>query len=111
MLGEEHPRTITSASDLAGVLLDIGQLADAEVIYESVLQRRQAVLGDLHPKTVDARYYLATTLKKMGQLGSAHDVYWRVESERRQILGAAHPDTLAATARRLECRDALRGPK
>ena len=51
VLGEEHPDTMTSASNLASSLSDQGKYTDAERINREVLGAKRRVLGEEHPNT------------------------------------------------------------
>ena len=73
VLGEEHPDTLISASDLAMSLSLQAKYAEAEAMLEAALEARRRVLGDAR----------------------------RVLGDARRVLGDAHPKTLSA-ARSLE---------
>jgi hypothetical protein len=49
VLGDEHPDTMTSASNLASLLSDQGKYTDAERINREVLGAKRRVLGEEHP--------------------------------------------------------------
>jgi hypothetical protein len=51
VLGEEHPLTLTSASNLASSLCDQKKHAEAEQMYHAVLATRRRLLGPTHPDT------------------------------------------------------------
>jgi hypothetical protein len=50
-LGDDHPNTLTSASNLAATLAALGDLQAARTLAEDTLTRRRRVLGDDHPDT------------------------------------------------------------
>ena len=52
VLGEEHPDTLTSASNLAWSLADQGKHAEAEEMLQAALAARRRVLGSAHPDTL-----------------------------------------------------------
>ena len=54
VLGEEHPDTLISVSDLAMSLSLQAKYADAEAMLEAALEALRRVLGDAHPKTLSA---------------------------------------------------------
>ena len=51
-LGDDHPDTLESASNLAFDLLALGQYEQARQLAEDTLTRRRRVLGDDHPDTL-----------------------------------------------------------
>ncbi|WP_133061551.1 tetratricopeptide repeat protein [Streptosporangium minutum] len=69
--GEEHPSTLTSRGNLAGVLKDLGRLVEAEAEHRAVLGICRRVLGEKHPSTLISRNNLACVLRDLGQLGEA----------------------------------------
>ena len=92
-LGEEHPGTLTSMSNLASTLSDQGDYAGAVALQRTVLERRQRILGEEHPGTLTSMNNLASTLSDQGDYAGAVALQ-RTELERRQrILGEEHPST------------------
>jgi hypothetical protein len=61
-LGHEHPDTLTSMSNLAGVLDSQGKYGEAEAMNRQTLARREKVLGPEHPDTLTSIYCLAHLL-------------------------------------------------
>jgi hypothetical protein len=49
-LGEQHPDTLASVNNLAGVLQDQGMYEDAEKLSRRALAGREKELGELHPR-------------------------------------------------------------
>ena len=62
VLGPEHPATLTSASNLAGVLRSMGELAAAERISHRTHKVRRRTLGPEHPDTLASANNLANLL-------------------------------------------------
>ena len=62
VLGAEHPDTLTSESNLATILYNQAQYADAERIQREVLGVRKRVLGVKHPDTLISASNLTCTL-------------------------------------------------
>jgi hypothetical protein len=58
VLGDEHPDTLTTRHELAGVQRARGRLAAAEAEYRAVLDARRRVLGEEHPDTLASRWAL-----------------------------------------------------
>ena len=52
VLGETHPDTLTSRSNLAGAYQAAGRLAEAIPLLERTLADRERVLGETHPDTL-----------------------------------------------------------
>ena len=52
ILGEDHPDTLTSASQLANDLFGLGNYPQARELQEETLTRRRRILGDDHPDTL-----------------------------------------------------------
>lgn len=50
-LGEEHPKTLESADELASIYLSQGRLHEAEDLYVRVVVARRKILGEEHPET------------------------------------------------------------
>ena len=48
-LGEEHPHTLASVNDLAGLYRVEGRFAEAEPHYKHALEARERVLGRIIP--------------------------------------------------------------
>jgi hypothetical protein len=51
VLGPEHPSTLETRHEIAGMMVEQGRAADAEAEYRQVLDIRQRVLGPEHPST------------------------------------------------------------
>jgi tetratricopeptide (TPR) repeat protein len=96
ILGEEHPDTLTSLGNLAGVLEALGDLEGARGLYEQVLQGSLRVLGEEHLGTLRAMNNLASTLAAQGDLVGARAMFERAVEQSRRVLGKEHPGTLAA---------------
>src|SRR5260370_42566242 len=62
ILGEEHPDTLNSISNLARTLAAQGDLAGARRLEEPVLEARRRILGEEHPDTLTSMDNLARTI-------------------------------------------------
>lgn len=51
MLGDDHPQTLESISNLAVIRRELGDLQGAEELHGQALVARQRLLGDDHPNT------------------------------------------------------------
>ncbi|WP_203097920.1 tetratricopeptide repeat protein [Skermanella rosea] len=71
VLGDEHPDTLTSMSNLALTLGAQGNHGGARALEEQVLALRRGVLGDEHPDTLTSMNNLAGTLLHLGDAQGA----------------------------------------
>jgi tetratricopeptide (TPR) repeat protein len=62
VLGNEHPWTLMSMSNLAVVLDSQGKYEEAEEMHRQTLELREKVLGKEHPSTLASIYCLAFLL-------------------------------------------------
>ena len=96
VLGEEHPETLTSMTNLAVTLGAQGDHAGARELQERVLEAHRRVLGEEHPETLTSMTNLAVTLSDQGDHAGARELEERVLEARRRVLGEEHPDTLTS---------------
>ncbi|KAH7131165.1 TPR domain protein [Dactylonectria macrodidyma] len=94
VLGREHPDTLTSISNLAGVLQDQGKYEEAEQMDRRALDARERVLGREHPDTLMSISNLASMLGYQGMYEEAEQMNRRALDAREKVLGKEHPDTL-----------------
>ena len=95
-LGDDHPDTIASASNLALDLWYLGRYARARALDEDTLARRRRMLGQDHPDTLTSASQLANDLFKLGEYPEARGLQYEVLDRRRRILGEDHLDTLVS---------------
>ena len=98
--GDDHPDTLTSASNLALNLRWLSEYKRARALDEDTLTRRRRILGEDHPDTLTSATQLATDLVGLGHYSQARELQEEVLGRQRRILGEDHPDTLT-TARHL----------
>ena len=67
-LGDRHPVTLTSISNMGTLLMDMGQLEEARPLFEEALQARRETLGDRHASTLISIRNMGTLLKAMDKL-------------------------------------------
>jgi Tetratricopeptide repeat len=96
LLGEDHPETLASATNLAGDLSTLGEYAGARQLDEDTLTRRRRVLGEDHPDTLISASNLAADLRALGEHSAARQLDEDTLTRRRRVLGEDHPDTLAS---------------
>jgi len=93
-LGEEHPQTMITLANLAGVLGDMGQYAEALVMTERILavHRNRGTLHTLEGLT--ARKNRATLMLEAGRSQMALQELEQVATEATTALGPGHDSTL-----------------
>src|SRR3984957_18187823 len=94
VLGEEHPDTLTSMSNLASTYGNQGRWKEAEVLEVLVMETRKKVLGEEHPDTLTSISNLASTYWDQGRWKEAEVLNVLVMETRKKVLGEEHPDTL-----------------
>jgi hypothetical protein len=67
ILGEDHPDTLRSASNLAAILSRMGKMQAARNLERDTLERRSRVLGENHPLTQFSATSLASDLKELDE--------------------------------------------
>ena len=67
LLGEGHPQTATSLSNLAATLLEQGKYAEAEKYHRRALALYRKLLGEDHPLTAAAHNSLGVALQQQGK--------------------------------------------
>ncbi|KAE9392747.1 TPR-like protein [Gymnopus androsaceus JB14] len=96
VLGEHHPDTLTSMSNLALTYQEQGNLDAAQQLQEQELAQRKVVLGEHHPSTLTSMSNLALTYKNQGNLDAAQQLQEQVLAQRKVVLGEHHPSTLTS---------------
>ncbi len=94
VLGETHPSTLTSRSNLAAAYRAAGRLDEAIPLYERTLADREQVLGETHPSTLTSRNNLALAYRAAGRLDESIPLFERTLIDSERVLGETHPDTL-----------------
>jgi tetratricopeptide (TPR) repeat protein len=97
--GDDHPDTLTSASNLTLNLLWLGECQRARALDEDTLTRRRRILGEDVQDTLTSASQLATDLYwSLGSNPQARELQEEMLSRRRRILGDDHPDTLTSAS-------------
>ena len=80
VLGPEHPSTLTTMHNLAGVLRHQGEYDQARELYEQVLEveQRPEVLGPEHPSTLTTMHNLAGVLRHQGEYDQARELFEQI---------------------------------
>ncbi|KAL8873245.1 MAG: hypothetical protein Q9198_007058 [Flavoplaca austrocitrina] len=91
VLGNEHPSTLTSVSNLASVLQDQGKYEEAEQMNRRALDGSEKVLGKEHPDTLTSVSNLASVLQYQGKYEEAEQMNRRALDGSEKVLGKEHP--------------------
>ncbi|GIV22265.1 MAG: hypothetical protein KatS3mg023_4016 [Armatimonadota bacterium] len=105
-LGPDHPDTVQSLTNLAGVLEAQGKYAAARPLYERVLTIVERNLGPDHPQTAASLTDLAECLQAQGKYAAARPLYERALAIYERSLGPDHPQTAASLTDLAVCLEA-----
>ncbi|KAF2685485.1 TPR-like protein [Lentithecium fluviatile CBS 122367] len=95
-LGVQHPHTLASVNNLAGVLHDQGRYEEAESLSRRVLEGLEKELGMQHLDTLMSVNNLAGVLQDQGKYNEAEKLHRQALKGREKELGVQHLDTLAS---------------
>ena len=90
-LGERHPHTLISTSDLGKLLRAKGDFAAAEPLCREALGVQRETLGNRHPSTLASINNLGRLLKEKGDLAAAEPL------SREALHGAAREARCSAS--------------
>jgi tetratricopeptide (TPR) repeat protein len=94
VLGDEHPSTLKSMSNLAASLLGLGRLKEAEVLSVQVLEGLKKCMGEEHPETLISMNSLARIRSELGQHEEAEALRVQILEGLSKHLANEHPGTL-----------------
>jgi tetratricopeptide (TPR) repeat protein len=94
VLGHEHPSTLASMNNLAGVLDSQGKYEEAEAMHRQTLATKEKVLGREHPSTLTSMNNLAGVLDRQGKYEEAEAMHRQELAICEKVLGREHPSTL-----------------
>ncbi|KAL9591408.1 MAG: hypothetical protein Q9179_007754, partial [Wetmoreana sp. 5 TL-2023] len=94
--GKEHPDTLASMNNLAGVLGKQGNYKEAERMHRQTSTLMETVLGKEHPNTLVSMNNLAEVLGKQGNYKEAKRMHRQTSALMETVLGKEHPNTLAS---------------
>ncbi len=97
-LGDDHPNTLESASNLAHDLRALGQYEQARRLGDDTLTRRRRVLGDAHPHTLESAANLVIVRWDLEHYEQAGQLAEDTLTRRRRVLGDDHPHTLESAS-------------
>jgi tetratricopeptide (TPR) repeat protein/tRNA A-37 threonylcarbamoyl transferase component Bud32 len=96
VLGPDHPDTLSSVNNLAGLHMDKGDYSAAEPLYQRALAGYEKSLGPDHPHTLTSVNNLAKLLSDKGDTAVAEQLLQRALSGSEKSLGPDHPETLTS---------------
>lgn len=92
VLGDDHPDTAASYSNVVGNLYAMGKVAEALPLAQKALAIDQNVLGENDPITARSYNNVAMMLSGLGKLTEAQDLLRKSLEIRRSAVGEKHPD-------------------
>jgi tetratricopeptide (TPR) repeat protein len=95
-LGEVHPHTLTTKSNLAADLQALGDFDSARKLHEQTLESQKHLLGEDHPHTLATKNNLAADLQALGDFDGARKLHEQALESRERVLGREHPETLTS---------------
>jgi tetratricopeptide (TPR) repeat protein len=95
MLGEEHPDTLQSMTNLGRAIRDQGRDAEAEKLYREVLETQRCMLGEEHPDTLQSMTSLGRAIREQGRYKETEELYRELVEIYRRVRGAEDHVTLA----------------
>ncbi|WYZ41486.1 hypothetical protein EsH8_V_000381 [Colletotrichum jinshuiense] len=98
LLGEDHPDTLSSVSNLATTYWNQGRWKEAEELDVQVIETRKRVLGEEHSDTLTSIANLAATYWTQGRWKEAEKLDLEVMEIRLKALGEEDPETLSSMA-------------
>jgi tetratricopeptide (TPR) repeat protein len=93
VLGEQHPDTAQTLSDLAYLYHHQDQFEEAMHFLQRSFSIRQQVLGMEHPDTATSLNALALLYRDQGRYEEAEPFFQQALAIRKQIFGIEHPQT------------------
>jgi eukaryotic-like serine/threonine-protein kinase len=94
VLGEEHPDTLSSISNMGTLLRAQGKLDQAEPYLLESLDKARRVLGEEHLDTLISINNMGFLLESQGRIAEAEPYYRESLEKRRRVLGEDHPSVL-----------------
>ncbi len=97
ILGEDHPDTLTSASQLGLLLWYLGDYRQARQLQDDTFTRSRRILGEDHPDTILSGYPTRTGhVVTRASISTPRQLQNDTLTRSRRILGEDHPTTLAS---------------
>ncbi len=94
ILGDDHPDTITSITEMALNLSYLGRLDDSERYHREALDRARRTLDDDDEQLLQALNNMGLLLSNQGKFEEAEPYYREVLAGARRVFGEDHRNTL-----------------
>ena len=94
-LGPRHPETATTATNLAGMLVNAGRPDAALPLLNGAIKVFEITIGPGHPRVATATSILAFAMKKKGDRKAAEALYRKALAIDEKVYGPNHEQTLA----------------
>jgi tetratricopeptide (TPR) repeat protein len=94
VLGDDHPSTLTSITNMGGLLQQQDRLGEAAIYWREALESRRRTLGEDHPDTLGSTANMGNLLAAMARDEEAERLLRRALDGRRRVLGEDHAATL-----------------
>ncbi|HZP65401.1 MAG TPA: tetratricopeptide repeat protein [Rudaea sp.] len=94
ILGEEHPDTLTSISEMGLLLENKGKLSESEPYFREALEKRRRILGEEHRDTLESIGDVGNLLFQQGKLSEAEPFFREALDKSRRALGDDSEATL-----------------
>jgi len=95
-VGHDHPDLLAARGYLAASMHEMGDVAEARALRESILAGYERILPEDHPDLLTARADLANSMSQMGDLAGARALDESVLAARERSLPEDHPHLLDA---------------
>ena len=95
VIGENHPHTLITMSNLAISYRAQGRLEETRKLEEKILELRVEILGPEHPETLYTQWCLAVSYEKDGRLVGAIELLGETVDAQKRVMGEQHPLTIA----------------
>jgi non-specific serine/threonine protein kinase/serine/threonine-protein kinase len=93
-LGSDHIDSIRSRQALGWLLLERGKAAEAESIFQRVVEHHQQLFGPSDSRTLSAMNMLGAAYKSLGRFADSEKTLTAVLNSRRKQFGDNHLDTI-----------------
>ncbi|KUJ54553.1 hypothetical protein ACZ90_66245 [Streptomyces albus subsp. albus] len=97
-LVDDHPSVLAGRSSHAAALRSLGELAEAESEYRSLLDAAIARHGEQHTATLNAHFEWAMALGRVGRTDDAVSEMRKVLALQERVLGSTHRNVVSVRA-------------
>ena len=110
-LGVAPEQSVRVLNQVAGELIDVGQLDTARPLLGRALRISRSHLGPDHHGTLTARHNLALALGRAGRIQEAAPRFEQLLADQQRVLGPDDPDTLQTRGNLAHCQGRLGRPQ